>query len=263
MTRQASCRRQVLQCTDALPKLLITSDYFLQSVMPGLPEDQIVGSVLDAIAEQRLPAGTKLGEQALSDLFGCNRANVRRALATLAAQHVVELRPNRGAYVMTPSPREARNVFQARRAIERTIAREAAGRSTPEDIAFLRRNITEEAQAKATGDKPGELRASRDFHLRLARIAGNDVLERFLSELTMRSTLILGLYSPQGSSCCAEDEHARIVDALERADSEALVSLTTSHLEHLEAGLNFDDKPRTKLTLEDQLAPWRDPSQAV
>lgn len=91
--------------------------------MKDSPEDQIVNAILDAISEQRLPAGTKLGEQALSDLFSCNRANVRRALASLAAQQVVELRPNRGAFVMTPSPKEARDIFQARRAIERTIAR--------------------------------------------------------------------------------------------------------------------------------------------
>lgn len=95
--------------------------------MGSSPEDMIIASVIDAISEQRLPAGAKLGEQALSDLFSCNRANVRRALASLAAQHVVELRPNRGAFVMTPSPKEAKDIFQARRAVERTIARQAPG----------------------------------------------------------------------------------------------------------------------------------------
>ena len=49
-------------------------------------EDAIILSVLDAVSEQRLPAGSKLGEQALSDLFDCNRANVRRALTALAHQ---------------------------------------------------------------------------------------------------------------------------------------------------------------------------------
>ena len=82
---------------------------------PRMPEDAITASILAAVAAQRLPAGTKLGEQALSDLFQCHRANVRRALTSLAAQHVVELRPNRGAFVATPSPEEAREVFEARR----------------------------------------------------------------------------------------------------------------------------------------------------
>lgn len=37
--------------------------------MPENPELLIVEHVLDAVADQRLQAGTKLGEQALSDLF--------------------------------------------------------------------------------------------------------------------------------------------------------------------------------------------------
>ncbi|MCU9850445.1 GntR family transcriptional regulator [Defluviimonas sp. WL0024] len=220
--------------------------------MSDSPEDTIVAAVLDAIAEQRLPAGAKLGEQTLSDLFDCNRANVRRALASLAAQHVVELRPNRGAFVITPSPKEAQDIFQARRALERTIARHAAGNASSEDVACLRRNIVEETRARRSGDKPAELRLSRQFHMYLAGIAGNKVLERFLSELTMRTTLILGLYARSGGSHCAEDEHDRIVDALEAGDAEQLVELTDEHLRHLEAGLNFRS-PKSSSNLRDQL----------
>lgn len=189
----------------------------------------------------------------MSDLFSCNRANVRRALASLAAQHVVELRPNRGAFVMTPSPKEAKDIFQARRAVERTIARQAPGAASEEDIRQLRQNIIEEAKARKSGDKPAELRLSRQFHLHMARIAGNQVLERFLSELTMRSTLIIGLYSSSGASSCAEHDHDGIVSALESGDAELLVRLTDEHLRHLEADLNFHE-PKTPLSgLREQL----------
>ncbi len=221
--------------------------------MSDSPEDTIVAAVLDAVAEQRLPAGAKLGEQALSDLFECNRANVRRALASLAAQHVVELRPNRGAFVITPSPKEARDIFQARRALEHTIARHAAGQAKKADITYLRRNIAEETQARRAGDKPAELRLSRQFHMSLAGIAGNKVLERFLSELTMRTTLILGLYATAGGSHCAEDEHDRIVDALEAGDADELARLTDEHLHHLEAGLSFKTPKPVGSNLRDQL----------
>ena len=162
--------------------------------MDAQPENQIVTAVLNAISEQRLPAGAKLGEQALSDLFQCNRANVRRALASLAAKHVVELRPNRGAFVIAPSGQEAREIFQARRAIERTIARQAVTRVSDDDITCLRRNIAAETEARTLRDKPTELRLSQQFHMYLARLSGN----RALAKLTMRSTLILGMYPGGG-----------------------------------------------------------------
>lgn len=221
--------------------------------MDAQPENLIVQSVLDAISEQRLPAGAKLGEQALSDIFGCNRANVRRALAALAAQQAVELRPNRGAYIVTPSAREAGEVFQARRTIERTIARQSLARVTDADIAALRANIDAETQARAARDKPAELRCSQQFHMYLAQLSGNRVLERFLAELTMRSTLILGMYANDSHSCAHCDDHSRITDALMARDEALLLRLTDEHLRHLEAQLDFDRPQSPPVSLKDQL----------
>lgn len=221
----------------------------------GGVEEAIASAIASAVSEQRLPAGTKLGEQALSDLFGCNRANVRRALAALATQHVVELRPNRGAFVATPSPREAREVFEARRAVERTLARNAVERATAEDLASMRVAIREEASARARGDRPAELRLSRAFHMRLAIAAGNRVLEEFLADLTLRSTLILGLYTVSGTSNCAEYEHAAIVEAIEAKDAVRVTSLIDAHLDHLEAGLDFDGPRNAAPTLAERLGP--------
>ncbi|MDP5305836.1 GntR family transcriptional regulator [Paracoccus spongiarum] len=200
----------------------------------------IVDSILDAIADQRLPAGTKLGEQALSDIFGCNRANVRRALATLTAHQVVDLLPNRGAYVATPTPEDARNVFQARRAIETTICRNVVRRATAEDIAALRRHLIEEDAARGRDNRPAAIRLSRGFHILMARLGGNPVLARYLEELTMRSSLIIGLYATAPVTLCAEDEHRGIVAAIEAGDEATALRLLDEHLRHLEAGIDFD-----------------------
>lgn len=221
--------------------------------MDAQPENLIVRTIIDAISEQRLPAGAKLGEQALSDLFNCNRANVRRALVALSARHVVELRPNRGAYVVRPSAEEARDIFQARRAIERTIVRQAIRRATDQDIASLRANIAAESDARARHDRPTELRTSQQFHMYLARLSGNRVLEHFLAELTMRSTLILGMYSNESHACASCDDHSRIVDALMARDETRLLSLTDEHLRHLEAELDFDRPANAAVNLKDQL----------
>ncbi|MGM8910481.1 GntR family transcriptional regulator [Psychrobacter sp. 1U1] len=218
-----------------------------------MPEQTIINSITAAVSEQRLPAGTKLGEQVLSDLFDCNRANVRRALSTLATMHVVQLQPNRGAFISTPSPKEAGDVFEARRMIERMLARKVIENITPDDIVDMRAIIATEAKARATGDKPAELRLSRTFHMRLAMIADNQVLERFLSELTLRTTLIIGLYNMAGSSHCAEDEHLEIVQAIEDKDEERLLLLIDQHLNHLEAGLDFKTSTKPFFNLAEHL----------
>lgn len=206
-------------------------------------ETLIADSILDAIADQRLPAGTKLGEQAISDLFGCNRAHVRRALSILTGWQVVDHLPNRGAYVATPTPRDARDVFQARRAIEATICRNAVRLADPGDLADLAAHLAQEDAARGHDNRPALIRLSRGFHLLLARIGRNRVMARYLDELTMRSSLIIGLYGRGHRTLCAEDEHAGIVAAVAARDEDAALSLLDAHLRHIEAGIRFDDPP--------------------
>lgn len=216
-------------------------------------EDRIEKSVLEAIAERRLPPGTKLGEQALSDMFNCNRANVRRALASLAAKNVVDLIPNRGAFVISPSPKEARDIFQARRAIERTVLSAACEAVTDDDLSALARIVADEKDARATRDEPCALRLSSQFHLKLADIGGNAVLERFLADLTMRSALIIGLYGDTNASHYDADEHARILNALTDRDSARLMTEMDAFLSKLEADLNFDPVREKPVPLKDLL----------
>ncbi|MFN3278249.1 MAG: GntR family transcriptional regulator [Paracoccus hibiscisoli] len=206
-------------------------------------ETLIVDSILDAIADQRLVAGTKLGEQALSDIFACNRAHVRRALSMLTGWQVVDHLPNRGAYVATPTPQDARDVFQARRAIETTICRTAVRLADATDLADLRRHLAQEDAARGHDNRPALIRLSRGFHILLARIGRNPVLARYLDELTMRSSLIIGLYAQGHATLCAEDEHAGIVAAIAARDEARALSLLDQHLRHIEAGIRFDDVP--------------------
>jgi len=207
--------------------------------MSETQESMIVEHVLDAISDQRLRAGTKLGEQALSDLFSCNRAHVRRALATLSAYQVVDLIPNRGAFVSTPSEDEARDIFQARRAIEATIIRNVVRRADDPDLAALRSHLTHEDAVRQENDRPKAIRASRAFHMLLARIGRNSVLEKYLSELTMRTSLIIGLYGTNKASLCADDEHRHIVDSIAARDEARAQDLVDHHLRHIENEIEF------------------------
>src|SRR6187549_1942432 len=173
----------------------------------GPVEDRIYASVFDSVMNQRLPPGTKLPEAALCELFQVKRAVVRKVLQRLAHDRIVDLRPNKGAVVASPTPQETRQIFEARRSLESAIVRLAVRNASAADIADLRERMTHEHDAMHRFDQPAWARLASAFHLRLAQAAGNPVLERFLMELVSRCSLIVALYEAPGNASCEHDEH--------------------------------------------------------
>ena len=96
-------------------------------------EARIYQSIFDGVLDHRLTPGTKLPEPQLCQLFGVGRAVVRRVLEKLAYDGIVVLRPNKGAVIAAPTPEETREIFEARRALERTLV-ELAVEHHPEAI---------------------------------------------------------------------------------------------------------------------------------
>ncbi len=231
--------------------------------MSQSPEQKIVEHILDAIAEQKLRAGTKLGEQSLSDIFSCNRTQVRRALAKLTGYKVVEHLPNRGAYVATPSEQDARDVFEARRAIEATICKNVVQFANSSDFGRLREHLELETVANAAGNRADAIRLSRQFHLILAEIGRNDVLFRYLGELTMRTSLVLGLYSRDQRDLCGADDHQKILQAIEARDETLACRRLDAHLRHIEHSVDFDRAPTVRGALSALLGPIETPGNVA
>lgn len=202
-------------------------------------EQRVFDAIRDAIFEHRLAPGTKLGEVSLAELFGVSRAVVRNVLTRLGHAHLVELRPNRGAVVATPSIEESRQVFEARRAVEDAIVAKVARSAGPKDVAMLRQWVASEEAAYARGDERGGVRRSVDFHRRLAELAGNAVLARYLDELVSRTPLIALAHRGHAPAPCGCDDHLALVDAIAAHDEPRAVALMRAHIGHLEAALNL------------------------
>jgi DNA-binding GntR family transcriptional regulator len=215
-------------------------------------EERIYRSVFEGVTNQRLAPGTKLPEASLCELFGVSRALVRKVLQRLAHDHIVELRPNRGAIVAMPSPEETRQIFEARRALEAALVRMAVRNASKADIAELRRHLKEEHAAMHRYAQPDWARLASAFHLRVARLARNPILERYLSELMSRCSLIVALYEPPGNAACEHDEHAVVVDAIARGDADTAVRAMEEHLLVLERNIALD-RPASQRSLGQML----------
>ena len=209
-------------------------------------ETRIYRAIFDSVMAQRLLPGTKLPEAALCELFGVSRSVVRKVLQKLAHDHIVQLRPNRGAIVAVPTPDETRQIFEARRALEAAIVTLVTQRATAADLRALRAQLQQEHQAVHRFDQPAWARLASTFHLRLAELAHNPLLQRYLVETVSRCSLIVALHEPPGNAACEHDEHERIVDCIARGDAAGAVALMDSHLRDLEQHLALDSHPQAR-----------------
>lgn len=219
------------------------ADYPFAAVTAG--EDRALSireQLRDAVIDRRLAPGTKLSEAEVGALFSVSRTVVRSALQMLSFEGLVRIERNRGAFVANPSPEEARQVFDSRRLIEPALAVAAAERIGPTDIAAFRQRLSDETRLisqRGPAARRAEIRASGDFHLLLAGVAGNVVLQRFIEELVARSSLVIALYGRTGASSCGHDDHASILAALERRDGLEASRLLVHHIDHIEADLDL------------------------
>jgi DNA-binding GntR family transcriptional regulator len=207
-----------------------------------MDDDPVVQGVIKAISLKRIRPGAKLGEDQLSKAFGANRIHVRHVLAYLGSRGIVTQYPNRGAYVSEPSLAEARQVFHARRVLERAAIEALIPRLTEADIRELREHIEREG-AHPSHDRWNTLSLTGDFHALIGRLSGNAVLAKFLDELVLRTSLIIAAFEPAGSADCSYDAHPAIAERVIARDLPGALAAMDAHLDAMESRLPLDAAP--------------------
>ncbi len=206
--------------------------------------DAVYDLLCRAIIEQSLKPGMRLPEDMVGEQFGVSRTIVRHALVRLETKGLVVSRRNRGAFVAEPSLEEAKQIFHVRRCLETEVIR--LGITTFSENAFdqLDAHVRREEAVKGK-DGPVSIRLAGEFHVLLAKLSGNDVLARYVSEVVLRCSLIMAMYARSHSSDCAVEEHSQIITALRDRNSEKAISLMEHHLGAVAERAAFNKEPDT------------------
>ena len=204
-----------------------------------LNNQEIYERIYTAINEGRLPPGTKLSEERLAQAFHASRTRIHEVLMRLSHELIVELHMNRGAFVASPTPRDLRDVFAVRRALERAVVIELSEKFAGQTIPALHAHIESEAKARAAGDKVVLARLTGEFHVRLAEITENRLFGDNLRRLVTLTGLAIAQFDSQASNACPDHEHGYIVAAIEAGDVRRAERIMHEHLDHVERGIQI------------------------
>jgi DNA-binding GntR family transcriptional regulator len=218
----------------------------------GSSIESIAQDIATAIVEKRLPPGTWLREEALGRVYSVSRTKIRAALLMLSKDKLIEMIPDKGAFVCQPTVQEAREVFAVRRILESEVVRLFIANARPRDYQVLEQHIRFERTALRQTTTTGTVREKvlGDFHVALAEATGNKTLAELVRELVARSSLIAMLYHSSNDPHCSSDEHSEFLRICRKGDAEGAVVCMTEHMERIEASLALGtEKPDRQLDL--------------
>jgi DNA-binding GntR family transcriptional regulator len=178
--------------------------------------------VRDAIMSGELEPGSRVGQDAIAKQLGISRMPLREALRRLEELGFVTIRPHRGAFVTEPDITEIRSTYAVRTLLESASAAQAAANMDEERIERLREILRDARAALEAGDGASLAEHNALFHLTAHEAAGNEVLTRLISDLTMhcqRYRLLHATLSDRAAE--ALHEHERILEAWAAHDPEA------------------------------------------
>ncbi|MCP1660180.1 GntR family transcriptional regulator [Neisseria perflava] len=211
---------------------------------------RVYAAILDGITDHVLLPGKKLTESDLCRQMACSRNTVRNALSLLAHDKIVDLQPNRGAFVHEPDLKEMQDVFNARIELETLILNILIDMPDLETrLQPLYAMLDKEKAVSEAGDHVGWNRMTVAFHVGLARLVDNDVLFEIMNTLCARSSLIVAVYDVKRRerkpiNTHTHCDHRKILDLLIAGKRNRVMKFMRKHLgaciERLENNLELE-----------------------
>lgn len=215
--------------------------------------DEAIVKIKEMIRSGEIGPGDRLPpEKELSDRLGLSRSSMREAIKALEVIRVLDVRRGDGTYVTSLEPRlllEAMSfvvdlqsdssileLFAVRRILEPAAVALAAVNIDAATVAQLRAQVR---SVNDTTSAEGLVAHDLQFHGVIVAAAGNSYLASLIDSLssgTVRARIWRGLTQKNAVTRTLE-EHASIVDALERGDAELAQALTIMHISGVEQWL--------------------------
>ena len=145
------------------------------------------GRIRDMIVHGELASGERINEMELCEVLGVSRTPIREALKVLAAEGLVELLPNRGSRVKTPSTDEIVSLFAVIAALERLAVETVTLQASEPALAQLRALHDEMLQRHAEQDRDRYFELNHRIHETIIEMAANPQLTRTHADLMTRA----------------------------------------------------------------------------
>lgn len=193
--------------------------------------EQIANRLRDMIVQNQLCPGDRVREREICKVLQVSRTPLREALHMLASEGLIDLIPNRGAVIASPSADEIADMLKVLGVLEAFAGEQACEAISQEEINEIKALQYEMLAAFSRGDRLQYFKLNQRIHFAIVKAARSDTL------LSLHSRLNARLYRIRYQSNLrnelwgsAVQEHDDIMAALEQRDAVRLSKLLKRHL---------------------------------
>ncbi|MCL2492705.1 MAG: GntR family transcriptional regulator [Clostridiales bacterium] len=199
---------------------------------PSLSNELAARIRIEILTERFLP-GDKVTEQSFSERYGVSRTPVREALRNLETEGLIEMIPNRGAFIVGITETEIKDLYALRMNAETQAVRWAVERRTKGEMEALEESLdfmvfyTERLDAKRMRS------INAGFHHRIAAAAHNRILLDELNRMQeyLRYSVRVLPYREEDLPAILE-EHKKIFAAFTKKDPEKGAAAMQTHIQN-------------------------------
>lgn len=194
---------------------------------------ELVERLRPLIVESQLKAGDKVPEKELCERFRVSRTPMREALKVLAAERLVRLEPNRGAWVTKVTIEEVEEVFPILGVLEALSGELACSNITDAEIRHIRQIHDQMMECYRDRDLAGYFRINQEIHRAILLAAKNQSLTnscQALSARMQRARYAANLSEERWAN--AVGEHEQIIQSLEARDGKQLGEILRQHMKN-------------------------------
>jgi len=191
------------------------------------------------------PHEIRLDERQLSQDLGVSRTPIREAMTLLEQEGFVKTLPRRGIFVVRKTKREIIQMIEVWAALESLAARLITMRASDAEIATLHRLFDEfQGGHSPEGHLDEYSDANIKFHQAVIKMSGNECIADMTENLFIHVRAIRQMTIGQNDRAQRSIvDHLKIIEALERRDTELAEKLTRQHTldlaTHVEKHCNF------------------------
>lgn len=184
-----------------------------------------------AIIRMLLAPGQAISEKEIADLFAVSRQPVREAFIRLSESGLVEVRPQRGTYVVRISRQAVLEARFIRESLEVSITLEAVKRPLqPSVLMELNELIVRQRSCIERQDHDRFFFLDEMFHRTLAYSAGQVMAWKVVEDAKAQLDRVRYLSVPDSTPIAKlADQHQAIVDAVAAADTKAALEAMSIH----------------------------------